>query len=534
MSKLLELFGKAITVDTAELIWHWLMTVRTQHEPAPPPWQHRLDEVLEHLGCNQTAAAEEPLRFYLFEYPECIFGRLAAAAVCLREDEPDGALDQLKSVYVRQPSNTMALYAMGYCLERLGRAPEALEFYQDCIKFKSHLQLPRQRMAAIYLQSGRLDKAVREYEMLTTEYPDSVDSHVLLGNLYLMQGDHERALDTFNMAILAHPDNFHEETPGFEKGESLEVYDADESIDRILTTMDQVGPMPDLYLQLADLYERSGRSESAQEHYESALKLQPNYLEAAIKLGMHFLRQQRFSAAADQFNRAAEINDEIVDAYAGLCVSQYYAGKRNEALQTLALASAIEQNSILLFSETATLYFQAAQDAHDGNVSATDRKIIFLGDVVRAFEVQTRKQASNADILYKYGILLMAADREDEAADSFRRALEVNPTHTRSRTKLALCLHDGEAVDKGIQVLLDVPPIDQQTLHLHYKTALLFCDQKQFLRAMKYLRSVLLDSDSTGTCANVELVLENLGLIDRTMNNWKKLSEAVENLFTCQ
>ncbi len=528
MSKLLEIFGKAITVDTSELIWHWLMTVRTQHEPAPPPWQTQLDEVLEHIGSREMAAAEEKLRFYLFEYPECVFGRICAASLCLMQDEPRQALDQLQSVYLRQPGNTMALYVMGYCLERLGKIPEAMEFYQDCIKFKSHLQLPRQRMAAIYLQSGRLDKAIREYEMLTTEYPENIDAHVLLGNLYLMRGCCSSAIDAFNMAILAHPDNFQSEEPELEP----EGVDPDEAIRRTTDLMEQLGPMPDLYVRLGSLYDKTGRGEEARGCYENALKLQPNYLEAAIKLGMLHLRAQRFALAAEQFNAAAEINDEIVDAYTGLCLAQHCAGKQNDALGTLSLASAIQQNSILLFAETATLYFQSAQDEHDGSVSVMDRKIVFIEDVIRAFELRLHRQASNADILYKYGILLMAADRNDEAADAFRKSLAVNPTHYRARTKLALGLLDADRPDEALHTLMDRPAIDQNLLHLHYKTALLFCDQKQFARAMKHLRCALLESDSADTFANIELVMENLGLIDRAMNNWKKLSEAAETMFT--
>ena len=135
-------------------------------------------------------------------------GRMAAASVCLLQNEPEEAIQQAQSVYWRQPANTMALYVLGHCHERLGNIEQALEFYQDCIKFKSYLQLPRQRMAAIYLKEGRLDRAVKEYEMLTSEHPDDISSIILLGYLYLEFGKLTQAIDTFNLAILSHPDNF--------------------------------------------------------------------------------------------------------------------------------------------------------------------------------------------------------------------------------------------------------------------------------------------------------------------------------------
>jgi tetratricopeptide (TPR) repeat protein len=146
MSKLLEIFGKAITVDTADLIWHWLNAVKAKPEGPDGMQFDDLDEIVELLGNMELDRAEEKLKFYLFENPQCARGRMTAAAICLHRNNIQEAIEQAQSIYLRQPSNTMALYTLGYCYERGGQDAEAVEFYQDCIKFKSHLQLPRQRM----------------------------------------------------------------------------------------------------------------------------------------------------------------------------------------------------------------------------------------------------------------------------------------------------------------------------------------------------------------------------------------------------
>lgn len=530
MSKLLEIFGKAIPVDTAELIWHWLMTIRTQHQPAPPPWQGELDSTLEHMGKHELGPAEEKLKFYLFEYPDCVFGRMTAAALCLYQDEIEEAYKQAQSVYLRQPSNTMALYTLGYCQERMIHLAEALEFYQDCIKFKSHLQLPRLRMAAIYLQSGRLDKTIHEYEMLTTEHPEDISAHVLLGNLYLMDGRAEQAVSAFNMAILTHPDNFNEECPNEEMKQLLDNGCYDQALENILHLMEQMGPRPDLYVHLADIYSQSQHPAEAIVQYENALRLQPNYLEAAIKLGTHHLQARQYTLAAEQFNQAAEINDEIVDAYIGLSTAQYTSGQIEEAVQTFALGSAIQQNSSLLYMETAALYFQSTLDAHCLLHGSSDKPIVFQDDVLKAYQKQLVKQATCSDIYYKYGILLMASGKPVEAIKYFRKALEINSTHYRARTKLAICLHENGHVEEAMQQITEKRPLDQTIMQLHYKTAILFCNQKQFARALRHLKATLHQEDATDVYQNIELVLENLGLIDRTLSNWKRLSEIAENI----
>ena len=110
---------------------------------------------------------------------------------------------------MRQPSNTLALYLLGHCFERLGHQAQAVEFYQDCIKFNSYLQLPAQRLGAIYFKEGRLDETIAQYEPLKEHYPDDISTLVTLGHLYIAADQYAKAVETFNTAILIHPGQLH-------------------------------------------------------------------------------------------------------------------------------------------------------------------------------------------------------------------------------------------------------------------------------------------------------------------------------------
>jgi len=529
MSKLLEIFGKAITVDTADLIWHWLNAVK--EAPAGDDGRYdELDETVELLGNMELDKAQEKLQFYLFENPECVRGRLTAAAICLHRNDINGAIEQTQSVYLRQPSNTMALYTLGYCLERLGRDAEAMEFYQDCIKFKSHLQLPRQRMAAIYLKNGRLDKTITEYELLTTEHPEDISSLVLLGYLYMADRQYENSIATFNTAIVSHPDNFHDESEAQEIEGLIETGQFADAIQRTEWLMEQVGQMPDLHVRLADILSREGRPAEAITHYESALQKQPNYLEATIKLGTHYLRFGRACLAAEQFNRSVEINDEIVDAYIGLALAQYLAGQTDESYQTLALASAIQQNSTLLFAETATLNLQVTLNQKPNMEYSAEISKSLLTQVINAHQKQMSNTPASADIHYKYGILMMITGDLNAAIKSFEAALEINPTHHRSRSKLTLCLYDSGNNDLAISKLSAIEPIEPSTFELHYRTAILYCDSHRFARALCKLQDTMKNNfTQSDAIMNVSVVLENLGLVDRASSTWDRLTEAANN-----
>ena len=78
---------------------------------------------------------------------------------------------------------------------------------------------------------------------------------------------------------------------------------------------------------------------------------------ASLVLPLMFVKGEEERAL---MQRAAEINDEIVDAYIGLAIAQKMADNVSDALVTLSLAAAIQPNSSLLLAETATLQFKVS------------------------------------------------------------------------------------------------------------------------------------------------------------------------------
>ncbi|MBN1816110.1 MAG: tetratricopeptide repeat protein [Sedimentisphaerales bacterium] len=523
---MLEIFGRAITVDTADLIWHWLTALQERGPLREGKIGDELEAAVELLGNRELDKAQEKLNFHLYEHPDCVFGRMTAAAICLHRNQPKEAMQQLQSVYLRQPSNTMALYTLGFCHERCNHEDEALEFYQDCIKFKGHLQLPRQRMAAIYFKRGRLDKTVHEYEAIVAEHPEDIPSMVLLGHLYIENRQYEKAIDAFNMAIVSHPDNFHDDSDSEQTEELLGAGQFEQALNNVQWLMERIGPMPDLFVKIADILSRAGRASEAIVHYEKALRLQPNYLEATIKLGTHYLRLQRYALAAEQFNRGVEINDEIVEAYVGLAIAQHLGGQTEETYRTLSLAGAIQQNSTLLFSETATLHLQATMDDCSGIAShEPPDKVVLIEDVIRAHQRQIHASPRSADAHYKFGILMLVAGDFRHAIEAFENALRINPMHHRALSKLALCLCESGQERQAIGRLSGREPLASDTLNLHYQTAILYCDKQRFAQAAcrldRQFKGTYTDPDAL---VNLEVVLENLGLIDRAMATWERLN----------
>jgi hypothetical protein len=71
--------------------------------------------------------------------------------------------------------------------------------------------------------------------------------------------------------------------------------------------------------------------------------------------------------------------------------------------------------------------------------------------------------------------------------------------------------------------------LDKDTLSLHYKTALLYCDKVKFASSLINLERHLEDNfASPDATVNISIVLQNLGLLDRVTAMWDNLSDTAD------
>jgi len=394
------------------------------------------------------------------------------------------------------------------------------------------LQLPAQRMAAIYFKNGQIEKTIQQYELLKSEYPDDISSLITLGYLYILAGRFMHAIETFNRAILIHPDNFQNQDDNIDQLIAAgEFYEALECIEDLLQAQPD---KPDLLMRHADVLRMIGATSDAVARYEDALRICPDFLEATIKLGTQYLQMEQEHLAALQFNKAVEINDNIVEAYIGLAIAQKTSGNTKDALGTLSLAVAIQPNSSLLFNETATLRFKASlKENHPFNIK--DDYNSLSEAVIVAHRQQINYHPYNPDLHYRLGVLLMNDGRIHDAINSFQTALEINPSYMRAQSKLAICLFEADRKTEAIDILGCCERLDKDTLNLHYQTALLYCDRVKFASSLinleQHLDTIYASPDAT---VNISIVLQNLGLLDRATAMWDNLTDMTNQIISAE
>jgi tetratricopeptide (TPR) repeat protein len=113
--------------------------------------------------------------------------------------------------------------------------------------------------------------------------------------------------------------------------------------------------------------------------------------------------------------------------------------------------------------------------------------------------------------------------------------LEINPTYARARSKLAVCLFETGHRQNALEQLIGPDCLAKDTLELHYKMALLYCDRLKFASSLINLNRLL---ENNFTCAdatvNISVVLQNLGLLDRATAMWDNLSDTANQALNNQ
>lgn len=477
------------------------------------------DEAVEHLKAASRLGGPDAA------------SRLALACAYDEKGERAKALECLQIANEIKPGESPILFAIGFCLERLQRPQQAMEYYRDAIKADGNFLAARERLAAVAIVRGERGLAIEQYQAMRLACPDKGWVRTALAHLYYQDGQFPQAIEEFESAIAMEPENWSL------VDDEVEALVADgqvrEAVERLHKLIEQQGPFADLHVRLADLYAQIGDDPAALAHYQEALELQPEYLEATVKLGTHHLVFGRWDQAAEVFHQATELNDALLLNYVGLGVAQAAAGERQLAINNFELAAAIEPNSTLLLSEMARLQLKAAaaEDlAQSFNLEpqATDELELDNDDLFRKQLTRHTEQVSlhpnHADLRYRYGVLLRAEGRCGEAMEQFLQAVAINPCYVQALVKLGVTQQELGQGDQAIETFQKVLDIRPQFVDVHYRLGLLYTDKRELDSAVQHMETAAAGAPGNDHIrAGLALSLQNMGLQDRSAATWRSL-----------
>jgi tetratricopeptide (TPR) repeat protein len=166
---------------------------------------------------------------------------------------------------------------------------------------------------------------------------------------------------------------------------------------------------------------KQGRVAEAIVQYQSALEINPRYVEAHNDLGVVLARQGQTTEAIGHYRTALEINPDYVEAHINLANSLAAAGQVNEAISHFQRALQLDPDNGEPHNDWGALLLRQGQ-----NIEAMEH-----------LQKAVEREPDNAEVQVNLGTALVTEGRTAEAIRCYQKALDLRPDYAKAHYNLA-------------------------------------------------------------------------------------------------
>jgi tetratricopeptide (TPR) repeat protein len=262
------------------------------------------------------------------------------------------------------------------------------------------------------------------------------------------------------------------------------------------------------HYNMGNLFSRQDKLPEAAEHYEAALKAEPNYAEAHNNLAAVLLRQRRFEEAIAHYSAAVRLKPEYL-YYFNLANALVEAGKPAEAVpnyqQALRLdpsSSAAHHNLGMALqamgqTDAAIAEFRDALKLQPDYESAEHNLANRLADADRVEEAiahylaALRLDPNHAESYNGLGICYAMQGKLPEAERQFQEAIRLKPDHPGAQSNLGNALGAQNKLEEAIPHYLKALELDPKDFQTHYNLGLSLLRQARRTEAKAHFMEAL-------------------------------------------
>jgi tetratricopeptide (TPR) repeat protein len=341
--------------------------------------------------------------------------------------------------------------------------------------------------------SNVLDQAIAEFQKIVALRPRSVEDHMVLGQLYTVKHQPEKAESEFKTAQAIEPES-EEVVLNLARlyAESGDLQHAVKAIEAV----PEDGRTPKMEFTLGALYDQLKQPKDAIAAYERSNDLEPGDLQTMDALASTLLSNDQLDEALKQYQALAEADPENAEALVHIGEIERRQGKYEDALATLRKARKIDPTSLEAgfnegmvldilgrFDDAVQTYQEMVDATSHANGAYTDEeknnRSIFLERLAALYLEQNKTDlaiASYQKMIDMGGSSALrgyqgqvdsyrGAHEFDKAIDISRKAVAANPKDPDLKLMLAGELADQDHPDEGLAMaksLLEGATPDQQ------------------------------------------------------------------------
>jgi protein O-GlcNAc transferase len=256
------------------------------------------------------------------------------------------AIDHYQESLRFKPSNAEAYNNLGDALQEKGCLDEAIVYYQKALQFKPSFAEAYNNLGDALQEKGCLDEAIAYYQKALQFKPSFAEAHYNLGCRLQAKGQLDEAITCYQKAIglnLKHPFN----NLGLALKEKGLLYEA---IDCFQKAIDLRPNFAHAYNNLGNALKDLGQMRKAQEHYRHALQIEPDnaHIFSNILLTMNY---DPGNDAQAVFREHLEFGKKIADSFSSVLVPHMNNRDPDRRLRIGYLSPDFRRHSVAYFIE---------------------------------------------------------------------------------------------------------------------------------------------------------------------------------------
>jgi len=363
-----------------------------------------------------------------------------------------------------------------------------------------------------------LDQAIGEFERIVALQPKSVEDHMVLGQLYTVKHQSEKAEAEFKTAQAIEPES-EEVVLNLARlyAESGDVQHAVKAIEAVPVD----GRTAKMEFTLGALYDQLKQPKDAIAAYKRADDLEPGDLQTMDALATALLTDEQLDEALKQYQALAEADPENTEALVHIGEIQRRQGKYEDALATIRKARKIDPTSLEAgFNEGLLLdilgRFDDAIQTYQEMVDATSH----------ANGAYTDEEKNNRAIfLERLGGVSLEENKIDPAIAAYQKLIDMGGTFAaRGYQGQVDAYHDAHEFDKAIAVSRKAVAADPKDRDLKLMLAGELTDQDHPDEGMAMAKS-LLDGATPDEQRGVWFAIAQMNI---RLRRWKDAEDALD------
>lgn len=216
--------------------------------------------------------------------------------------------------------------------ERLDKVREAAAIFRTAALIKQGESLNYIMMATCSFELGDPTAAAENILTAVKLAPDDLNANLAAGQIFIQNKDSEKALPFLQKAVEIEPTN-----STAIRNLAQTYYDLGKMPESITTYEQAIGitadnkTKADLHFNLGILYNQAGDFDQAEAHFESALDLNPEDVEAIIGMAQTFESNEKWRKAEKFYQELINLQPDVAAHYRGMARVLLQQGKQDEA-----------------------------------------------------------------------------------------------------------------------------------------------------------------------------------------------------------